>query len=349
MGVRDVPLNRPNESYALLSDEPSIRAFLAGATDLDAKRAQISFLAGGVSSIVVRVTVAGGCYVIKQALKQLRVSDTWYSRPERSQIEARCAQALARLIPGSVPEFVLAVAAQHTFVMRCAEDESQTWKDHLMRGEVDGVVASAAGLLLARIHSASLGSADLATEFGDRSFFRELRVDPYLRQVAVRHPDLDADLTELISDLDEPGSCLVHGDYSPKNLLVQPTRGLLLVDHEVAHWGQPAFDVAFVVSHLCLKAVRFRARSLSYLKAASALVEAYRAASPLAAAATGAFCGRLLGGLMLARVDGKSPVEYLTDPHDRELVRVLAREALLRRAGDCDTVIAAIARAVASG
>ena len=36
----------------------------------------------------------------------------------------------------------------------------------------------------------------------------------------------------------------------------------------------------------------------------------------------------LIAGLLLGRVDGKSPVEYLTSEADRDLVRTVARELL---------------------
>ena len=49
-------------------------------------------------------------------------------------------------------------------------------------------------------------------------------------------------------------SVLVHGDFSPKNLLVSGDR-LVIIDCEVAWYGDPAFDLAFLLNHLCLKAL----------------------------------------------------------------------------------------------
>ena len=140
-------------------------------------------------------------------------------------------------------------------------------------------MATAVGRMLGRIHAASAPRADLARAFADRSFFDELRIDPYLRYVAARAPDLAPALDEVAAELLATGACLVHGDFSPKNLLVTPDDGVLLVDHEVAHWGHPAFDVAFVTNHLCLKAIRFRAegRADAYLGAAATVLDAYAA------------------------------------------------------------------------
>jgi len=328
----------------LLTDDTAVRAFLATSMGVDPAGAEIEFLSGGVSSAVVRVEVRGDCFVVKQALPQLKVEATWLSRPERSGIEARCAEVLERLVPGSVPRVLRVVPEAHAFVMECAPAGSETWKAQLMRGVVALEMARSAGTLLGRIHSTTVAEPSLAADFADTSFFTELRIEPYLQHAASRHPELAERLGELGAMASEPGICLVHGDYSPKNLLVTPAGGLLLLDHEVAHWGQPSFDVAFALSHLCLKAVRHRGGR--HLDASMAFLESYRAASSVADAAAGTLCGGLLAGLMLARVDGKSPVEYLADG-DKDLVRALAGRILRDPAPVPEAVLAAVGEGVA--
>ncbi len=327
----------------LLSDEAAVRAFLAASPGINSAGADIEFLTGGVSSVVVRVVTDDGCFVIKQALPQLRSQATWLSRPERSAIEARCAEVLSRLMPGSVLDVLRVDPDENLFTMQCAPEGSGTWKTELMRGDVRPGIASAAGTLLAQMHAGTAGSAELASAFADRSFFNELRLLPYLDHAASRHPDLASELDWLVDRLWEPGICLVHGDYSPKNLLVTPAGGLILLDHEVAHWGQPAFDVAFVLSHLCLKSIHFRGAG-DHLTEAATLLAAYRRTSTVADAATGILGARLLAGLMLARVDGKSPVEYLTR-EDEETVRSLAGSVLRDRDASFEGVFDAVRRA----
>jgi aminoglycoside phosphotransferase (APT) family kinase protein len=334
-----------SESRSILDDAEAVRRFLVAPLGLDPAGAEIEFLAGGVSSAVIRVVTGSRCFVIKQALPRLRVEAPWFSRPERSAIEARCAEVLTGLLPGSVPRVMRVVAESSAFVMECAPPGSETWKARLMRGAVDLGTATAAGVLLARIHTATAASPGLASDFADQSFFVELRVEPYLGHTASRHPDLAGELEAIADGLGGPGICLVHGDYSPKNLLVTPAGDLLLLDHEVAHWGHPAFDVAFAVSHLCLKSVHFGGAG-QYHESAASFLETYRAISSVAEVATGPLCGRLLAGLMLARVDGKSPVEYLTDD-DKSTVRRLAGRALRERVADPDAVLDAVRRTVA--
>ena len=330
----------------LLADRPSVLAFWyddLGRTD-DPR--QVEFLTGGVSSIVVRVITDREAFVVKQALGQLRVAADWFSRPERSLIEARCGKVLAELVPGFVPEIVAVVPDRSAFVMRSAPPGTETWKDRLMRGEVWQTDADMVGHLLGRIHAASAERTDLAASFADRSFFDELRIDPYLRYLAARAPAVAPALGAIITELLTANTCLVHGDFSPKNLLMPPDGGVLLVDHEVAHWGHPAFDVAFVTSHLCLKAIRFRARAGEYVDAAVAVLDGYATETRDLGMALGSFTARVTAALLLARVDGKSPVEYLTDD-DRRFVRSIAGDLLLRPRHDPWELLGSIRQALA--
>ena len=123
--------------------------------------------------------------------------------------------------------------------------------------------------------------------------------------------------------------CLVHGDVSPKNILVTP-RGPVFLDAECAWYGDPAFDLAFCLNHLLLKCLWVPAAALRFLQCFDALKDAYL--QRVTWEAPGGIAERtatLLPGLLLARVDGKSPVEYLTLDSQRELVRSFARQFLL--------------------
>ena len=340
----------PRRTLEAILDGPGAVAVFLADMSLGAEP-RIEVLSGGVSSELIRVSSADRCVVVKRALEELRVAAVWRSRPERSLIEARCARLLDELVPGSVPRVLADLPDRLAFVMACAPDRSETWKERLLRGEVEPELAANVGTLLGRIHARSASRPGTAAEFADRSFFEELRLDAYFRHVRGAHPDLAPALDQLIAGLDGPGLCLVHGDFSPKNLLVTPDGGVLLLDHEVAHWGQPAFDAAFVVSHLMLKSVLRRDAGPAYTDAAQTLLAAYREAAgkELAEAATGPFGATVLGGLLLARIDGKSPVEYLETEPDRDLVRGIARRVLLGGAGSIDEVVALVAESVGNG
>jgi 5-methylthioribose kinase len=307
----------------------------------------VEVLSGGVSSLVVRARGRTRCAVVKQALPRLKVRDEWLSRVERSSIEARCARVLAMVVPGSVPETLASDEARHALIMACAPEGSVNWKVQLMSGVVNFSAAADAGRLLGRIHARTAGSLDLATAFDDRSFFDELRIDPYLRTLMPRHPDLARSIAALVEEHLATRVCLVHGDYSPKNLLVAPDGNLILLDHEVAHWGNPAFDIAFVLNHLCLKSLKFLGRADAYLAAARATWAAYLDEAPAIVHRLQAHTAQLLGGLMLARVDGKSPVEYLETETEQERIRSLARELIADPSSEVGDVFERIERQTA--
>lgn len=307
------------------------------------ERIEIEFLSGGVSSVVVKAESPTCSVVVKQALPQLKVRDQWLSRVERSLIEARCAAALTELVPGSVPAVLAIDEARHAFVMECAPPGSATWKSLLMAGDIAPQTAAAVGTLLGRIHARSATRPALAREFEDRSFFDELRLDPYLRTIATRHPRLAAPIGQMVDDLLATRVCLTHGDYSPKNLLVLPDGGIQLLDHEVAHWGNPAFDTAFVLNHLCLKALKFPDRAPAYLQCARVLWKSYMDEGPPGGRLLSRQTALVLGGLLLARVDGKSPVEYLESDQERERVRSLACSLIAEGVSDLDVVLDRVA------
>jgi 5-methylthioribose kinase len=196
------------------------------------------------------------------------------------------------------------------------------WKDALLKGEVDVEIARMAGVLLGWIHRGSANDPALAQRFAELMPLVQGRIDPYHRATLAAHPDLAALIEEDIERLMTQRRALVLGDYSPKNLIAYPGR-LLLLDFEVAHWGDPAFDAAFLITHLVLKAVH--CGSDEYLAAARTFWEAYLAAGGSAHEQDVAL---ELCVLLLCRVDGKSKAEYL-DEEERSFVRGLARELLL--------------------
>lgn len=304
-------------------------------------------LAGGVSNIVLFVSPANGkpAYVLKQVREQLRVPDPWFCSVERiwreMEVLETCHQALASSSSESrdsdefavfVPQIQFSDRENYLYAMSAAPDHV-VWKAQLLRGETNPEIASACGRLLGRIHAATWQRPDLAKQFGDTSFFDALRLDPYYRHVARQHADVAEVLYALIESLAQNPRCLVHGDFSPKNILVHD-HGLTLVDFEVGHFGDPAFDLGFFLTHLVLKAIWSGAQWWDYLQLTFAFWESYRQTlapvcgeRELASLVERAIAQ--LAGCMLARVDGKSRVEYL-DRNAQERARRFAKDLLFR-------------------
>jgi len=283
-------------------------------------------LDGGVSSDIWIVHAPQGDYVVKRALGKLKVQADWFSDPARSSIEVRGLRAMAALLgQAHVPEVLWVDEAGHEFAMALIDARFSNWKQQLLDGHVDFATARAAGRLLGELHSRSSVDAEIAGQFAGTRTFVELRIQPYFERVAQRNPALAAAITNIVERLLGTRIALVHGDFSPKNLLVSGA-DVVVLDCEVAHWGDARFDIAFCVAHLLLKSFRRAAPSALLLSATLAFLSEYRRAGldVLDREFT-----RQLGCLLLARLHGDSPVDYLGDL-DIDAVARFAAELILR-------------------
>jgi 5-methylthioribose kinase len=312
-------------------------------------------LGWGVSNVVIRVEVEGQPpFVLKQARERLRTQAHWVSRLDRIWSEHAALECLATLLPGgSVPELLFADRENYLFAMTYAPDDSVVWKEQLLQGVADPEVARAAGTLLGTIHAATFDHPSLSNgPLADTVVFDQLRLDPFYRTIARVHPEIATPVEALIAPpLGLPGRCFVHADFSPKNILVH-ARGLTLVDFETAHAGDPAYDLGFVLCHLLLKAARATTAAAPVPSAAliDAFLDAYRraiASLPFDFAAFDRRAAAHAAACALARVDGKSPVDYL-DAFRQDAVRRFARTTLLDRDVSCALLVPHLAQKMLS-
>jgi aminoglycoside phosphotransferase (APT) family kinase protein len=282
-------------------------------------------LTGGVSSDIWRIDTEQGPLCAKRALSKLRVAAEWRAPISRNVYEARWMEVAEAAAPGQVPRLLGQHEALGVLVMDYLPPADHgLWKSQLRDGQVDLDTARAVGALLQRIHRHAAARPALAERFDSQRIFFDIRLEPYLLATAERHPALAPALRQLVATTQAHALTLVHGDVSPKNILVGP-RGPVLLDAECATWGDPAFDLAFCLNHLLLKCLWNPAATTRLLSAFEALANSYLAGvdwEPPAALEGRA--AALLPGLLLARVDGKSPVEYLTLEAERERVRRVA-------------------------
>ena len=287
-------------------------------------------LSGGVSCDVLRVDLAGGPVCVKRALARLRVAADWQAPVERSHSEVMWLRAVAG-IPGVIAPTVLAEDTDaHLFVMDWFEPaDHPVWKGELAAGRVDVDFAGQVGTALGRIHGVTARRPEMAADFANDALFEALRIDPFLLYTAKAHPDLASRLQALAERTRATKTALVHGDASPKNILAGPD-GPVILDAECAVWSDPAFDLAFCLTHLLLKCVWKPAHRARYLVSVEALKAAYLAevdfepAQGLDRRAAG-----LTAALLLARVDGKSPADYLASETDKSFVRTSARALVM--------------------
>lgn len=293
-------------------------------------------LRGGVSSRTVLVErPAGPDWVIKQSLAKLRVDVDWYSTPERIHREATGMRWLTELAPPStVPALVFEDHAHHLLAMDAVPQPHSNWKTALLAGALEMDHVRQFGQLLGTVHRrAAERRTEIAAVFDDRSVFESLRIEPYYRYTGAQVPEAAPFLAQLILSVRARRLTLVHGDYSPKNILVHAGR-LVLLDHEVIHFGDPAFDLGFSLAHLLSKAHHVESRREAFGCAADGYWRAYRQSLGDCewAADLEAHVVRNTLGCLLARVAGRSPLEYLScaqRARQREVVLDLMRRTPL--------------------
>ncbi|HZP19232.1 MAG TPA: phosphotransferase [Bauldia sp.] len=282
-------------------------------------------LTGGVSSEIWRVEAGGRVFCVKRAMPKLAVKDEWLAPVERNRYERRWFKVAAARVPGSAPRVLAHDDAAMLFAMDYLDPARfRLWKPALMAGEVDVAFAAAVGSRLAAIHAATAGDMAVAAAFPTGRIFEALRLDPYLRATGRRHRDVAGALNALADRTAATARALVHGDVSPKNIMAGPL-GPVFLDAECAWYGDPAFDPAFCLNHLLLKCLHRPEMTQSFLAAFDALAAAYLAGVAWEAReGLEARAASLLPGLFLARVDGKSPVEYVTAEAAKDHVRRVA-------------------------
>lgn len=279
-------------------------------------------LAGGVSSEIWRIDLRSGPVCVKRACPTLRVAAHWEVPVERNAFEVAWLEVAAGIDAACVPRLRGHDAAAGLFVMDYLDPATyRLWKTELRDGRADADVAAAVGARLVRIHAATAHDQSIARRFRTDALFHALRLAPYLEAAGEKHPDAAAALRALVHVTASTCEALVHGDVSPKNLLIGPD-GPVFLDAECAWYGDPAFDLAFCLNHLLLKCLWTPAARPALLRCFEALCAAYaHGVTWCDWPALEARAARLLPGLLLARVDGKSPVEYLVDPAQKNTVR----------------------------
>jgi aminoglycoside phosphotransferase (APT) family kinase protein len=323
-------MTQPDAPVAPL-DETAIAAALQrmGVVGVHA-RPRCRPLDGGVSSEIWLIELAGRRLCLKRALPTLKVAQPWQAPVIRNHFEFAWFRVAGRICPEAVPRLVGEDAGHGLFVMEYLDPATHpVWKNQLRDGRADLQTAAAVGTRLAQIHGATAGDRDIARMFATDKSFHALRIEPYLLATARVHPDLALPLDRLAETTAQTHLALVHGDVSPKNILIG-RRGPVFLDAECAWYGDPAFDLAFVLNHLMLKCLWNTRAITRFLLCFDRLAQSYLGAVGWESReALEKRAAQLLPGLLLARIDGKSPVEYVSEERDKARVRQVAG-ALLR-------------------
>lgn len=282
-------------------------------------------LTGGVSSDIWLVETGGRQVCIKRALERLNVKKIWHAPTARHASEAAWFRESATIAPGHVPQILAHDRQSGSLVMEyLPPDTHPVWKSQLRDGIVERNTIEQIAGLLGQIHAETARRPELAGEF-DAELFYDLRLEPYFLALAEPYPELAPLLQETVEAVRRNSRVMVHGDFSPKNILVGPD-GPVVLDAECATWSDPAFDLAFCLNHLLLKSIWNRLAASRFEAGFNQFLTRYlKAVNWEDTADLERRAARLLSFMMLARIDGKSPVEYITTKQDKGFVRAVAR------------------------
>jgi 5-methylthioribose kinase len=294
----------------------------------DESKIFIDPLPGGVSCSVLKITTDQGRFVLKQALTKLMVQQEWLSDIERTNVEKQALKFLPSIIPNTTPGLVYEDEGNFLFLMECAPDTCKTWKQLLMNGECNLVVAEKIGAILGDLHQRSHNNAEAKRLFKEKKYFIQLRIDAFFGFLKHTHPDMASAIDDHIHQCLSLETSLVTGDYSPKNILVNGLQ-VIPIDFEVTHYGDSSFDLGFLSTHIILKSIRFPDRATDYYQVLRNVLEGYFSRVHFAdRALMEKRAVQQLGFIMLARVDGKSPAEYITTDSDKKIIRKTSRAIL---------------------
>jgi 5-methylthioribose kinase len=288
--------------------------------------AQVEELTGGVSNVVLAVKSADKDLVLKQALPQLKVAAVWKADQRRAIVEANGMKLLHSITPESVPALIDFDPEDFTLTMERLPRACTVWKSDLLDGVIKPSIGADLGHILATWHNYGANSKESRDAYMEDSLFDQLRVTPFYRAVAKVNPPLDARIQELITEISTAKITLVHGDFSPKNIMITDANKPIVLDFEVMHTGNPVFDLGFISAHLLCKYLRTEDEShrKPFRETAISFINAYAQACNIEVAKS---LPHHVAVIALARVEGVSPVNYL-DEGGKARVQSVTKAAL---------------------
>ena len=296
-------------SVELLNQDTVVEYLISKKVIKNEDNPQVEVLTGGVSNVVLAITTASQKLVLKQALAELAVSEKWVADQRRAIVEADAIELFNRLSPTQVPKLVFLDPERFILVLERVPVGSTVWKSDLLAGVINPDIGLKLGATLASWHNYGEKNAEVKIKFMEDSLFEQLRIDPFYRFVAAKNPQIEVSIRKLINELEGDKTTVVHGDFSPKNIMVATNDDVYILDFEVTHVGNPVFDLAFLIAHLLCKFFRTDDRLHAKLLANTAIsfVEEYQGVRRISPTLT-----KHASLIALARVEGKSPVNYLS-------------------------------------
>ena len=291
-------------------------------------RPTITALRKGASSEIYRVKLAWGTICIKRSLPRPSSSGDTALPVQRSNFEGKWLRIARDVLGESVPAVL---GEQHgMFAMEYLDPARHTsWATQLHSGDINPSTAAEIGRMIGRVHAATANNFAVAQRFSTDRIFHAARIEPLLLTTAAIEPEAGSRLKQLALNTERTKLALIHGDFSPDNMLIGP-KGPVLLDAECAWYGDPAFDLALFLSYLLVACVLQPQWCNHYLTCYTACSAAYaQRVTWERPEHTDERAALLVPALVLARAGGHVPSDSLQPARDRERAAVLARTLLL--------------------
>ena len=303
-------------SVELLNQDTVIDYLVSKKVVAASENPQVEVLTGGVSNVVLAINTNSQKLVLKQALAELAVSEKWEADQRRAIVEANAIELFNQLSPTQVPKLIFLDPERFVLVLERVPVGSTVWKSDLLSGVINPDIGAHLGKTLASWHNFGQTNAQARIKFMEDSLFEQLRIDPFYRLVAAKNPQIEVEIRKLINELEGDKTTIVHGDFSPKNIMVSMDDQVYILDFEVTHVGNPVFDLAFLIAHLLCKFFRAEERLQAKLLAntAATFTREYQKLRPIDPS-----LAKHAALIALARVEGKSTVNYLSESQQKKL------------------------------
>jgi len=308
-----------------IEDISSLRNYLIGLKQISPEEeCTLQILKGGVSNKAVWLNRPGGeQWVIKQALSKLRVKEDWYCVQDRIEVEYEGLKWLSEILPeGSVPEPVFFDKKNYVLCMSAVSRPHENLRSLLLNGVVEDGIFKKLGIMLGQIHLRGQEDMRAQSGFDNRRFFEDLRIEPFYEFTAQQLPESRSFYSRLIDETLSTKTTIVHGDYSPKNILVKDGK-VILLDYEVMHCGDPAFDIGFFLCQMLSFANHLEGCREKLINAAAVFWESYTDRISGVDILSEQLAVKHTLGCLLARVKGRSPVDFLTKEEQQRQVTIV--------------------------
>lgn len=214
----------------------------------DVQKCEVEELSGGIINRIFRAKTEKGVFVLKQFLDKAKIDKNIRLSPKRFFYEKYAINYLDRILDKKITPPIVFFDDKNKII--CMKDLGVNNRlDNLMlSNRLKPDVFSKIGKVLAEIHNKSFFNDSLSLLF-DNEEFQELKFD-YRYYRTMKYSSLIYARDELIQNCRKNKITFIHNDLKINNFFVLDNNKFCLIDYEGSYYGDPAFEVGYLLGHL---------------------------------------------------------------------------------------------------